>query len=179
MSSESNVTSCLAHMTKPRSQTLDFYPDYESRDVFRDFYHRFYSNAHSISLSFGIFTRYGALVSLHSRSHPQLNIWIARSHWSMFEFLARDFPKTFCTEHIARSILSYTLDTIYIRIIRRNHNKSCKNRCCNCNLYSMRSFSYVHVWTIIIIVNACTAINSPATPKIVGQFLGTGGSVRA
>ena len=24
MSSESNVTSCLAHVTKPRSQTLDF-----------------------------------------------------------------------------------------------------------------------------------------------------------
>ena len=27
-SSESNVTSRLAHVTKPRSQTLDFSPDY-------------------------------------------------------------------------------------------------------------------------------------------------------
>ena len=35
-----------------------------------------------------------------------LTIRIACSHWSIFEFLASDFPKTSYTEHIARPILS-------------------------------------------------------------------------
>ena len=36
-SAESNVTSGLTHVTKPRSQPLYFSPEYESRGVFRDF----------------------------------------------------------------------------------------------------------------------------------------------
>ena len=82
----------------------------KNRVGFCDFNDRFYSNARSPLRSFGVFARYRAPISLHPKLCPQLNIWIARFHWSMFEFLARDFPKTFRTEHIAHSILLlYTL----------------------------------------------------------------------
>ena len=63
-SSESNVTSCLAHMTEPRSQTL---PTMKNRCIFRYFCDGFYSNARSVSCFLGIFAQYGALVSLHSK----------------------------------------------------------------------------------------------------------------
>ena len=36
---------------------------------------------------------------LYLKPHPHLNIWITCSHWSVFEFLARDFPKISCTEY--------------------------------------------------------------------------------
>lgn len=59
-----------------------------------------------VLLAFMVLARYRALVSLYSKPRPQLNIWIKCYHWSMFEFLVRDSPKTSCTEHIAHSILS-------------------------------------------------------------------------
>jgi hypothetical protein len=62
--------------------------------------------ARSLLQSASVFSRNHARVSLHSRPRPQLAIWIERSHWSIFEFLARDFPKTSYTGYIARSILS-------------------------------------------------------------------------
>ena len=63
-------------------------------------------NVRFVSRSTGVFSRYRICVRLHSRPHLQLTIWVECSHWSMFEFLVRDFPKTSYTGHIARSILS-------------------------------------------------------------------------
>ena len=78
----------------------------KNRGVFHEFYARFFINACFILWSARAFGRNRARVSLHSRPRPQRTIWIERSDWSIFEFLARDFPKTSCTEYIARSILS-------------------------------------------------------------------------
>ena len=65
------------------------------------FYAWFFTNAR---LSWSVFSGYRARVSKCKRPRPQLAIW-ALIGWSIFEFLARDFPKTSCTDHIARSIL--------------------------------------------------------------------------
>ena len=48
MYSENNVTSRLAHVTKPRRELL-FHPDVKSRGGFREFYDRFFMNAHFVS----------------------------------------------------------------------------------------------------------------------------------
>ena len=42
------MTSCLAHMTKPRCEPL-FHPDVKSRGGFREFYDRFFMNAYFVS----------------------------------------------------------------------------------------------------------------------------------
>ena len=70
---ESNVTSRLAHVTKLRSQILDFPP---SRGVFSDFYDRLYLNAHSVLRFFLVFSLDIACIpiSLHLKPRPQINI---------------------------------------------------------------------------------------------------------
>ena len=79
-----------------------------NRGVFHEFYARFFINACFILLwSARVFGRNRARVSLHLRPRPQHTIWIERSHWSIFEFLVHDFPKTYHTEYIIRSILSF------------------------------------------------------------------------
>jgi hypothetical protein len=85
---------------------LIFLKSAKNRGVFHDFYARFFVNAHSVLRSASVFSQNRARISLHSRPCPQLAIWIEHSHWSIFEFRARDFPKTSHTGHIARSILS-------------------------------------------------------------------------
>jgi hypothetical protein len=59
-------------------------------------------SARSVLWSASVFSRNRARVSLHSRPHPQLTVWIKRSHWSIFEFLACDFPKTSYMGYIQR-----------------------------------------------------------------------------
>ena len=54
--------------------------------------------AHFALRSGSVFSRYCARVSLHSRSRPQLT---KRSHWSMFEFLVRDFLNIYYTDHMS------------------------------------------------------------------------------
>ena len=66
-------------------------------------------NARFTLLSASVFSRNRACVSLHSRPRPRRTIWIKCPHWSIFEFLVRDFPQTSYTEHIAR----WTLFIIY------------------------------------------------------------------
>ena len=86
--------------------------------VFCEFYAWFFMNAWFISRSASIFSRYCARVSKRSRPLPPLAIWMERSDWSIFELLARDFPKTSCTGHIiVCSILSSLplLSTLGIR----------------------------------------------------------------
>ena len=112
---ESNVTSCLTHVTKQRCWRLDFSQDCEEQ---RRFSWILFMNARFISRSARVFSSYRARVSKRSRPHPLLAIWIECSDWPIFEFLARDFPKTSRTGHIAHSILSSlpllsTLATIY------------------------------------------------------------------
>ena len=85
---------------------LIFLRSEKNRGVFHEFYARFFMNARFILWSARAFSRNRARVSLHSRPRPQRTIWIERSHWSIFEFLVRDFPKTSYTEYIARSTLS-------------------------------------------------------------------------
>ena len=87
----------------------------KNRGVFHEFYARFFINACFILWSARAFGRNRARVSLHSRPRPQRTIWIERSDWSIFEFLVRDFPKTSCTEYIARSILS----SHYLLLLKR------------------------------------------------------------
>ena len=115
MSLESNFTSHLAHEPNAR---FFYWPWNVEVGIFCDSNDTFCSNAHSISCSFGLFAWYHAFVSLHSKPHPQINTWIAHSHWSVFEFLACDFPKTSCPEctnfafDTLFSSLLYTLDDI-------------------------------------------------------------------
>ena len=78
----------------------------KNRGVFRDFYAWFFVSARSVLRSASIFSRNRARVSLHLRPHPQLAIWIERSHWSIFEFLARDLQISSIRGHIRRSTLS-------------------------------------------------------------------------
>ena len=59
-----------------------------------------------ILLSASVFSRNRACVRLHLRPRPRRTIWIEHSHWSIFEFLARDFPQISYTEHIAHWTLS-------------------------------------------------------------------------
>ena len=90
---------------KRRCWRLDFFR-IVNRGDFCEFYVWFFMNAAFISRSASVFSRYHTRVSKCLRPWPQLAIWIKCSDWSLFEFLVRDFPKTSCTGHIARSILS-------------------------------------------------------------------------
>ena len=124
MYSESNVTSHLAHVTKARNSI--FLQIVKNTGVF----HKFYGSSswtfvlyHDL-LAFSVAI---ALVLVCIRGHT--HIWIACSHWSMFEFLVRDFPITSCTDHIACSILSYHTYTHQWRaswnMLLCEHDKGC------------------------------------------------------
>ena len=71
----------------------------KNRSIFREFYAWFFMNTQFISRFASVFNRYRSHISKHSRPHPLLAVWIERSDWSIFEFLARDFPKTSCIGH--------------------------------------------------------------------------------
>ena len=66
--------------------------------IFCEFCARIFINARLI-LSASIFSRNRTCISLHLRPHPWCTIWIERSHWSIFELLACDFPQTSYIEH--------------------------------------------------------------------------------
>ena len=78
----------------------------KNRGVFCEFYARFFRNARFIWWSARAFSWNRTRVNLHPRPRPQRTIWIEHSHWSIFEFMAHDFPKTSYMEYIAHSILS-------------------------------------------------------------------------
>ena len=102
---KSSESSVLRTWLRQQAKHSVFLLTMKCRGGYCDFYIGFYSNTlHSL----GVFARYHALVSLHSKPRPQLTIWITHSssYWSMLEFLTHDFPKTSCTEHIVGSTLS-------------------------------------------------------------------------
>ena len=98
----------LVAVRKPKGlyKHLVFLRTVKNRGIFHEFYARFFMSTRFILWSARVFGQNRARVRMHSRSRPQCTIWIECSHWSIFEFLARDFPKTSYTEYIVRSILS-------------------------------------------------------------------------
>ena len=101
------------------AEYLIFLRTEKNRGIFHEFYARFFMNAHFKLWSARAFSQNRACVSLHSRPCPQCTIWIECSHWSIFEFLARDFPKTTC---IARLILSSP--PYYLHLLWGNYDET-------------------------------------------------------
>ena len=120
MFASSNMTSSVAHVTIALgAKLLIFLRTVKRRGVFVSFV---FMNACFLVLSASIFSRNRACVSLHSRPCPWRTIWSEHSHWSIFEFLARDFPQTSYTEHITRWTLSSLSLLSSLGVTGRNWN---------------------------------------------------------